>query len=130
METKIEKINNKIIYLKDLIEENQKDIYDLKSNIKKIKTNFKYILKDSHNTYISIHNTEDEVYSKLHEFSKKFNDTFSTLGGSLDGSQTFEDSAVFTIPDEMKKHYNNNQYIKFYFFKFDLNNNEMVNLYN
>lgn len=95
-----------------------------------METNFKYILKDSHNTCISMHNTEDEVYSKLHEFSKKFNDTFSTFGGSLDGSPMYEDSAVFTIPDEMKKHYNNNQYIKFYFFKFDLNNNEMVNLYN
>ena len=33
MENKIEEINNKMIYLKDLIEENQKDIYDLKSNV-------------------------------------------------------------------------------------------------
>ena len=93
-------------------------------------TNFRYILKDNHNTYISIHNTEDEIYKELHEFSKKFNDTFSTFGGSLDGSPTFVDSAVFTIPQEMRKNYNNNKYIKFYFFKFDLNNNEIIDLYN
>ena len=95
-----------------------------------METNFKYILKDSHNTYISMYNTEDELYSKLHEFSKKFNENFSTFGGSLNISPIYKDRAYFTIPDEMKKHYNNNQYIKFYFFKFDLNNNEMVNLYN
>ena len=130
MKTKIEEINNKMIYLKDLIEENQKDIYDLKSNVKKVKTNFKYILKDSHNTYISIHNTEDEVFSKLHKFSKKFSDTFSTFGGSLDGSPTYEDSAVFRIPEEMKKQYNDSNYITFYFFKFDLDTNERIDLYN
>ena len=130
MKTKIEEINNKMIYIKDLIEENQKDIYDLKSNIKKIKTNSKYILKDSHNTYISMHNTEDEVYSKLHEFSKKFNDSFSTFGGSLDGSPTFEDSAVYTIPEEMRRQYNDSKYITFYFFKFDLDTNKRIDLYN
>ena len=97
---------------------------------KTMKTNFKYILKDNHNTYISMHNTENEIFEKLHEFSIKFKDNFTTLGGCLDGKQTFEDSAVYGIPEEMQKHYNNNKYIKFYFFKFDLNNNQMINLYN
>lgn len=95
-----------------------------------MEANFKYILKDSHNTYISIHNTEDEVYSKLHKFSKEFKDTFSTFGERLDGSPTYEDSAVFTIPEEMRKEYNNDKYITFYFFRFDLDTNERIDLYN
>lgn len=89
----------------------------------------KYILKDSLNTYISMHNTEDEVHEKLQEFSKKFRDTFSTFGGSLDGSPMYEDSAVFTMPEELKKQYNNKQYITFYFFKFDLKTNKRISLY-
>jgi|TARA_R100000081_G_C4753161_1_gene135556 hypothetical protein len=100
-----------------------------------MKTNFKYILKDSHNTYISIHNTEDEVFSKLHEFSKKFKDSFSTFGPRFDyrtgeDLPTFEDSALFTIPQEMRKEYNDDKYITFYFFKFDLDTNEIIDLYN
>jgi len=36
----------------------------------------KYILKDNLNTYISMHNTEDEVYDKLQEYSNKEYITF------------------------------------------------------
>jgi len=89
----------------------------------------KYILKDSLNTYISIHDTENEVFEKLQEFSKKFKDTFSTFGGSLDGSPMYEDSAVYTIPEELKRHYNNKEYITFYFFKFDLKTNKRISIY-
>ena len=93
------------------------------------KQNVKYILKDSLNTYISMHDTEDEVYEKLQEFSKTFKDTFSTFGERLDGSPTFEDNALFAIPKEMQQNYGGEQYIKFYFFKFDLNENKVIELY-
>ncbi len=93
----------------------------------------KYILKDDLNTYISMHNTEDEVFDKLHEFSKKFNDTFSTFGACFDSfgeeKPTYEDNAVFAIPQELKKQYKNKEYIKFYFFKFDLKTNKRISLY-
>jgi len=93
----------------------------------------KYILKDNLNTYISMHNTEDEVYDKLQEFSEKFKDRFSTFGAALDflGSTkpTYEDNAVFTIPEELKKEYSNKEYITFYFFKFDLKTNKRISLY-
>lgn len=92
-------------------------------------TKFKYILKDSLNTYISIHNTEEEIYKKLNELSKKFKDTFSTFGGGFNDSPIFEDNAVFRIPLEMQKYYNNNKFITFYFFKFDIDNNKIVELY-
>lgn len=94
----------------------------------------KYILKDSLNTYISIHNTEEEVFDKLQAFSKKFNDTFSTFGANFDydtgeSIPSYEDSAVFTIPEELKKQYHNKEYITFYFFKFDLKTNKRISLY-
>lgn len=93
----------------------------------------KYILKDNLNTYISIHNTEDEVFDKLQQFSKKFKDGFSTFGARLDAfgdsQETLEDNAVFTIPRELKKQYNNQEYITFYFFKFDLKTNKRISLY-
>ena len=96
----------------------------------------KYLLKDNLNTYISIHNTEDEVFDKLQEFSKKFKDSFSTFGANLDwcnpngeAKPTYEDSAVFAIPEELKKEYNNKEYITFYFFKFDLKTNKRISLY-
>tara|TARA_R100001086_G_scaffold244681_2_gene174744 strand:- start:448 stop:729 length:282 start_codon:yes stop_codon:yes gene_type:complete len=91
--------------------------------------NLKYVLKDSLNTYISMHDTEEEVVERLQEFSKKFKDTFSIFGGSLDGRPVYEDSAVFTIPEELKKRYYNKQYITFYFFKFDLKTNKRISLY-
>ena len=98
------------------------------------KENIKYILKDSLNTYISMHNTEDEVFDKLQEFSEKFKDTFSTFGANFDydtgkSIPSYEDSAVFTIPEELKKQYNDSTYIKFYFFKFDIETNERIKLY-
>ena len=98
------------------------------------KQNVKYILKDSLNTHISMHNTEDEVFDKLHEFSKKFKDSFSTFGASFDfdtgeAKPTYEDNAVFTIPEEMQQGYGGEKYIKFYFFKFDLNENKIISLY-
>ena len=98
------------------------------------KQNEKYILKDSLNTYISMHNTEGEVFDKLHEFSKKFKDSFSTFGAAFDfdtggAKPTYEDSAVFTIPKELKKEYKNEEYITFYFFKFDLKTNTRISLY-
>jgi len=94
----------------------------------------KYILKDSLNTYISIHDTENEVFDKLQEFSKKFKDTFSTFGANFDydtgeSIPSYEDSAVFTIPVELKKQYNNKEYITFYFFKFDLKTNKKISIY-
>ena len=94
----------------------------------------KYILKDSLNTYISIHDTENEVFDKLQEFSKKFKDTFSTFGANFDydtgeSIPSYEDSAVFTIPKELKKQYNNKEYITFYFFKFNLKTNKRISIY-
>ncbi len=94
----------------------------------------KYILKDSLNTHISIHNKEDEVHEKLQEFSKKFKDTFSTFGANFDYDTgeiipSYEDSTVFTIPEELKKQYYNKEYITFYFFKFDLKTNKRISLY-
>ena len=76
-----------------------------------------------------MHNTEDEVYEKLQEFSEKFKDSFSTFGGHIDGKPMYEDSAVFTIPEELKKYYSNKEYITFYFFKFDLKTNKRIPLY-
>jgi len=94
----------------------------------------KYILKDNLNTYISIHNTEDEVFDKLKQFSKKFKDGFSTYGDSFDyetgkSKPIYEDSAIFTIPEELKKQYNNKDYITYHFFKFDLKTNKIISLY-
>jgi len=66
MENKIEEINNKMIYLKDLIEENQKDIYDLKSNVN-IKKLDKYDLKEYKN-YLFYH--LDETNKKIIEHDK------------------------------------------------------------
>ena len=99
-----------------------------------VKRTEKYVLKDSLNTYISMHDTEDEVFDKLQEFSKKFKDTFSTFGAAFDydtgkARPTYEDSAVFTIPEELKEQYNNQKYITFYFFKFDLKTNKRISLY-
>ena len=91
--------------------------------------NQKYILKDSLNTHISMYNTEDEVFDKLHEFSKKFKDGFSTFGAGFDDKPTYEDNAVFAIPEELKKQYKNQEYITFYFFKFDLKTNKRISLY-
>tara|TARA_R110002096_G_scaffold279954_1_gene474190 strand:+ start:45 stop:332 length:288 start_codon:yes stop_codon:yes gene_type:complete len=87
----------------------------------------KYILKDNFNTYISMHDTEKEVFEKLQEFSKKFKDTFSTFGAI--NEENLEDSAVFTIPIELKNQYKNKDYITFYFFKFDLQENKLIDLY-
>ena len=94
----------------------------------------KYILKDNFNTYISMHDTEKEVFEKLQEFSEKFKDTFSTFGANYnyetgDIIPTYEDSAVFSIPEELKKEYNSQEYITFYFFKFDLQKNKLIDLY-
>lgn len=96
--------------------------------------NEKYILKDSLNTHISMHNTEDEVHEKLQEFSKKFKSSFSTFGAAFDLDTgevrpTYEDNAVFDIPKEMQQEYGEEKYIKFYFFKFDLNENKVIELY-
>ena len=120
VKTQIESFNNSI--------KNTQDVFNKCFKTQK-KQNEKYILKDSLNTYISMHDTEDEVYEKLQEFSKKFNDTFSTWGGHIDGKPMYEDSAVFTIPEELKKRYKNKEYITFYFFKFDLKTNKRIALY-
>lgn len=116
VKTQIEAFNNSI--------KNTQDVFN-----KCFKTqNEKYILKDSLNTHISMHNTEDEVFEKLQEFSKKFKDTFSTIGGHPN-RPSYEDNAVFGIPQELKERYNNKEYITFYFFKFDLKTNERIALY-
>lgn len=94
-----------------------------------MKNNFKYIIKDNLNTYIKMVDSEKEVYQVLNKMSEQFKDTFSTFGGSLDGSITYEDSAVYSIPYDMKPNYNNEKYIKFYFFKFDIETNQIVKLY-
>ena len=74
-----------------------------------------------------MHDTEKEVFEKLQEFSKKFKDTFSTFGAI--NEENLEDSAVFTIPIELKNQYKNKDYITFYFFKFDLQENKLIDLY-
>jgi hypothetical protein len=94
-----------------------------------MKNNFKYIIKDNLNTYIKMVDSEKEVYQVLNKMSKQFKDTFSTFGGSLDGSPTYEDNAVFSIPYNMQPNYKNEKYIKFYFFKFDIETNQIVKLY-
>jgi len=123
VKTQIEAFNNSI--------KNTEDVFNkcFKTQKTQKTQNEKYILKDSLNTYISMHNTEDEVYEKLQEFSEKFKDTFSTFGGHIDGKPMYEDSAVYTIPEELKSQYYNKEYITFYFFKFDLKTNERVALY-
>ena len=122
VKTQIEAFNNSI--------KNTEDVFNkcFKTQKTQKTQNEKYILKDSLNTHISMHNTEDEVHEKLHEFSKKFNDSFSTIGGHP-SRPSYEDNAVFEIPQELKKRYNNKEYITFYFFKFDLKTNERIALY-
>ena len=63
------------------------------------------------------------------KLSYQFNDNYSTFGASLDGSPTYEDNAVFEIPVDMRNIYRDIRYIKFYFFKFDINANKLVDLY-
>ena len=92
--------------------------------------NFKYIIKDNLNTYIKMVDNLDEVHKVLNKLSYQFNDNYSTFGASLDGSPTYEDNAVFEIPADMRCVYKDEMYIKFYFFKFDINTNKLVELYN
>ena len=122
VKTQIEAFNNSI--------KNTEDVFNkcFKTQKTQKTQNEKYILKDSLNTYISMHNTEDEVYEKLQEFSKKFKDSFSIIGGHP-SRPSYEDNAVFEIPQELKKRYKNKEYITFYFFKFDLKTNERIALY-
>ena len=122
VKTQIEAFNNSI--------KNTEDVFNkcFKTQKTQKTQNEKYILKDSLNTHISMHDTEDEVHEKLHEFSKKFNDSFSIIGGHP-SRPSYEDNAVFEIPQELKKRYNNKEYITFYFFKFDLKTNERIALY-
>lgn len=90
----------------------------------------KYIIKDSCNTYIKMVDSLDDVYKVLDKKKEFFkNNYYSTFGSSLDGSKTYEDNAVFDIPEDMQMLYKNNKYIKFYFFKFDLLTNKMIELY-
>ena len=93
--------------------------------------NIKYILKDSLNTYISMHDTHDEVMKTLTELNTKIfkNNTWSIFGGRFDDLPCLEDNAAFRIPKEIQKDYLNNKFINFYFFKFDLNTNERIDLY-
>jgi len=91
----IEEFNN---YIK-----NTDDVFDKCFKTQKTQ-NEKYILKDSLNTHISMHNTEDEVHEKLQEFSKKFKSSFSIVGGHPD-KPSYEDNAVFEIPQELKRQY-------------------------
>tara|TARA_R110001606_G_scaffold348491_1_gene498028 strand:- start:418 stop:720 length:303 start_codon:yes stop_codon:yes gene_type:complete len=96
--------------------------------------NTKYILKDSFNTYISIHDTEKEIFDKLNEFSEKFKDTYSVFGGDYnyetgESKPIYEDNAVFKIPEELKREYRNEEYITFYFFKFDTKTNKRISIY-
>jgi len=73
MENKIEEINNKMIYLKDLIEENQKDIYNLKSNIN-IKELNKYDLKDYKNhLFYHLDKTNKEIIEQDKFYLKNLN---------------------------------------------------------
>jgi hypothetical protein len=91
--------------------------------------NFKYIIKDNLNTYIKMVDNLNDVYDELEKLSYKFKDTYSTFGSSLDGSPTYEDSAVFEIPADMRCIYRDIRYIKFYFFKFNTETNKLVDLY-
>tara|TARA_R110000744_G_scaffold126651_1_gene233062 strand:+ start:463 stop:765 length:303 start_codon:yes stop_codon:yes gene_type:complete len=96
--------------------------------------NTKYILKDSFNTYISIHDTQNEIFDKLNEFSEKFKDSYSIYGANYnyetgERTPTYEDNAVFSIPKELKNQYNNEEYITFYFFKFDTKTNKRISIY-
>ena len=125
VKTQIEAFNNSI--------KNTQDVFNKCFKTQKTQ-NEKYILKDSLNTHISMHNTEDEVHEKLQEFSKKFKSSFSTFGAAFDfdtgeARPTYEDNAVFDIPKEMQQKYGGEKYIKFYFFKFDLNENKVIELY-
>jgi len=125
VKTQIEAFNNSI--------KNTQDVFNKCFKTQKTQ-NEKYILKDSLNTHISMHNTEDEVHEKLQEFSKKFKSSFSTFGAAFDfdtgeARPTYEDNAVFDIPKEMQQEYGGEKYIKFYFFKFDLNENKVIELY-
>ena len=119
VKTQIEEFNN---YIK-----NTDDVFDKCFKTQKTQ-NEKYILKDSLNTHISMHNTEDEVHEKLQEFSKKFKSSFSIVGGHPD-KPSYEDNAVFEIPQELKRQYKGREYVTFYFFKFDLKTNERIALY-
>tara|TARA_Y100001973_G_C4957730_1_gene213424 strand:- start:44 stop:334 length:291 start_codon:yes stop_codon:yes gene_type:complete len=93
--------------------------------------NIKYILKDSLNTHISMHDNHDEVMKILTELNTKVfkNRTWSIFGGRLDDKPCLEDNALFEIPEELRKNYDDNRYINFYFFKFDLSKNERIDLY-
>ena len=128
VKTQIEAFNNSI--------KNTQDVFNKCFKTQKTQKiqNEKYILKDSLNTHISMHNTEDEVHEKLQEFSKKFKSSFSTFGAAFDfdtgeARPTYEDNAVFDIPKEIQQEYGGEEYIKFYFFKFDLNENKLIELY-
>ena len=91
--------------------------------------NIKYILKDSLNTHISMHDNYDQVIDTISKFSKIFkNDTWSIYGGRCDDLPYLEDNALFRIPKEMQEDYSGNKFINFYFFKFDLNTNERLDL--
>jgi len=122
VKTQIEAFNNSI--------KNTEDVFNkcFKTQKTQKTQNEKYILKDNLNTHISMHDTEDEVHEKLQEFSKKFKDSFSIIGGHPN-RPSYEDNAVFGIPQELKERYNNKEYITFYFFKFDLKTNERIALY-
>lgn len=92
--------------------------------------NIKYILKDSLNTHISMHDNYDQVIDTISKFSKIFkDDSWSIFGGRFDDLPCLEDNALFRIPKEMQENYFNNKFIKFYFFKFDLNTNKRIDLY-
>jgi hypothetical protein len=90
----------------------------------------RYILKDSLNTYIAMFNSLDEIYTELDEIKLKFqNEYYSTFGARLDGSPTYEDSALFNIPENLRHYYSENKYITFYFFCFDIETNKVTPLY-
>tara|TARA_B100000424_G_scaffold81470_1_gene61035 strand:+ start:250 stop:546 length:297 start_codon:yes stop_codon:yes gene_type:complete len=93
--------------------------------------NIKYILKDSLNTHISMHDTHDEVMKILTELNTKIfkNDTWSIFGGTFDDLPCLEDNALFRIPKDIRENYSDNKFINFYFFKFDLNTNKRLDLY-
>ena len=76
-----------------------------------------------------MHNTQNEIFDKLNEFSEKFKDGYSTFGSGFDDKPTLEDSAVFSIPQELKEQYRNQEYITFYFFKFDTKTNKRISIY-
>lgn len=64
--------------LKDDLVKLQIDAFNLS-----VKRTEKYVLKDSLNTYISMHDTEDEVFDKLQEFSKNLKILSQPLGQVL-----------------------------------------------